>query len=167
LDWKTAAKIPWHVVLFFGGGFARARGFKESGLADFLGQKLSGVGSLHPILIVAAICLFVTFLTELTSNTATAEMLLPILGALAIAIKINPLMLMIPATLSCSCAFMLPVATPPNAIIFGTNRLKIPEMARVGIWLNLIGVLIITTAIFVIGKVVFEVDLAQMPDWAK
>ena len=167
LDWETAAKIPWHIVLLFGGGFALASGFKESGLAEFLGQKLTGVGSLHPILIVAAICLFVTFLTELTSNTATAEMLLPILGALAIAIKINPLMLMIPATLSCSCAFMLPVATPPNAIIFGTNRLKIPEMARVGIWLNLIGVLIITTAIFVIGKVVFEIDLAQLPDWAK
>ncbi|MEE8341391.1 MAG: SLC13 family permease [Candidatus Neomarinimicrobiota bacterium] len=166
LDWDTAAKLPWNIVLLFGGGFALASGFKESGLADYLGQQMQGFGVLHPIMIVFAICLFVTFLTELTSNTATAEMLLPIIGGLAIAIKINPLFLMIPATISCSFAFMLPVATPPNAIIFGTNRIKISEMARTGIWLNFIGAILITLSIYLIGKTVFGIDLSQFPEWA-
>ena len=166
LDWDTAAKLPWNIVLLFGGGFALASGFKESGLADYLGMQLQGFGVFHPVVIVIAICLFVTFLTELTSNTATAEMLLPIIGGLAIAIKINPLFLMIPATISCSFAFMLPVATPPNAIIFGTNRIKIRDMARVGLWLNLIGAILITISIYLIGKTVFGIDLSQFPEWA-
>ena len=166
MDWDTAAKLPWNIVLLFGGGFAFASGFKESGLADYLGQQFQGFGVFHPIVIVIAICLFVTFLTEFTSNTATAEMLLPIIGGLAIAIKINPLFLMIPATISCSFAFMLPVATPPNAIIFGTNRIKISDMARIGMWLNFIGAILITISIYLIGKTVFGIDLAQFPEWA-
>ena len=166
LDWDIAAKLPWNIVILFGGGFALASGFKESGLANFLGQQMQGFGIFHPIIIVIAICLFVTFLTELTSNTATAEMLLPIIGGLAIAIKINPLFLMIPATISCSFAFMLPVATPPNAIIFGTNRVKISEMAKTGVWLNVIGAILITISIYVVGKAVFGIDLAQFPEWA-
>ena len=166
LDWDTAAKLPWNIVILFGGGFALASGFKESGLANYLGQQMQGFGVFHPIIIVLAICLFVTFLTELTSNTATAEMLLPIIGGLAIAVKINPLFLMIPATISCSFAFMLPVATPPNAIIFGTNRLKISEMAKTGVWLNVIGAILITISIYIVGKVVFGIDLAQFPEWA-
>jgi sodium-dependent dicarboxylate transporter 2/3/5 len=166
LDWDTASKLPWNIVILFGGGFALASGFKDSGLADYLGQQLQGFGVFHPIIIVLAICMFVTFLTELTSNTATAEMLLPIIGGLAVAIKINPLFLMIPATISCSFAFMLPVATPPNAIVFGTNRLKISEMAKTGVWLNVIGAVLITISIYLIGKAVFGIDLAQFPEWA-
>lgn len=166
MDWDTAAKLPWNIVILFGGGFALASGFKESGLADYLGQQLQGFEVLHPIIIVFAICIFVTFLTELTSNTATAEMLLPIIGGLALAIKINPLFLMIPATISCSFAFMLPVATPPNAIIFGTNRIKISEMARTGVWLNVIGAILITISIYLIGKTVFGIDISQFPEWA-
>ena len=166
LDWDTAAILPWNIVLLFGGGFALASGFKESGLASWLGMQLQGFGVFHPLVIVIVICLFVTFLTELTSNTATAEMLLPIIGGLAIAIKINPLFLMIPATISCSFAFMLPVATPPNAIIFGTNRIKIAEMAKVGLWLNFIGAILITISIYLIGKTVFGIDLSQFPEWA-
>jgi sodium-dependent dicarboxylate transporter 2/3/5 len=166
LDWDTAAKLPWNIVILFGGGFALASGFKESGLANYLGQQMQGFGVFHPIIIVLAICLFVTFLTELTSNTATAEMLLPIIGGLAIAVKINPLFLMIPATISCSFAFMLPVATPPNAIIFGTNRLKISEMAKTGVWLNVIGAILITISIYIVGKAVFGIDLSQFPEWA-
>jgi len=166
LDWDTASKLPWNIVILFGGGFALASGFKESGLADYLGQQLQGFGVFHPIVIVFAICIFVTFLTELTSNTATAEMLLPIIGGLAIAININPLFLMIPATISCSFAFMLPVATPPNAIIFGTNRLKISEMAKTGVWLNVIGAILITISIYLIGKAVFGIDIAKFPSWA-
>ena len=166
LDWDTAAKLPWNIVLLFGGGFALASGFKESGLAEILGQQLQGFGAFNPVVIMITICLFVTFLTELTSNTATAEMLLPIIGGLAIAININPLFLMIPATISCSFAFMLPVATPPNAIVFGTNKLKIIDMVRVGFWLNLIGAILITLTVYFIGRSVFGIDMSQFPSWA-
>jgi sodium-dependent dicarboxylate transporter 2/3/5 len=165
LDWETASRLPWHIVLLFGGGFALAMGFKETGLAIWLGTHFIGIGSLPLVLIVLFICLFVTFLTELTSNTATAEMFLPILGGLAMAIEINPLVLMIPATLSCSFAFMLPVATPPNAIVFSTGRLSVHDMARIGIWLNLIGAILITISIFLIGRYVFHIDLSSIPIW--
>ncbi|MFQ5586932.1 MAG: SLC13 family permease, partial [Thermodesulfobacteriota bacterium] len=165
MEWGTASRLPWNIVLLFGGGFALATGFKDSGLSMWLGSQLEGVSALHPIFIIAAICFFMTFLTEFTSNTATAEMLLPVLAALAAAIKVNPLLLMIPATLSCSCAFMLPVATPPNAIIFGTERLRISDMARTGVALNLIGVILITVATYLIGRAVFGIDLTQFPTW--
>lgn len=166
-DWGIASRLPWNIVLLFGGGFALASGLKESGLTEWLGHQFNAVGSLNPVILIILICLFVTFLTELTSNTATAEILLPIMGALAIAIQVNPLMLMIPATLSCSFAFMLPVATPPNAIVFGSERLRIADMVKVGIWLNLLGVIIITTALFVIGQVVLDIDLSRFPVWAR
>ena len=148
MDWKTAAKLPWNIVILFGGGFALAAGFKDSGLSTWLGEHLQGLASLPPILIVLSICLLVTFLTELTSNTATAQILLPILAALAVSIKVNPLLLMVPGTLSCSFAFMLPVATPPNAIVFGTDRLRVFDMARMGVILNLIGAVLVTLAVF-------------------
>ena len=166
LTWETATRLPWNIVLLFGGGFALASGFKASGLSQWMGEQLKGLSSLPPLLIVACICLFITFLTELTSNTATAEILLPILAALAVSIQVNPLLLMIPGTLSCSFAFMLPVATPPNAIVFGTNRLRVSDMARVGLIFNLIGVLVITAALFLIGKSIFGIDLSVMPAWA-
>jgi len=166
MTWKTATRLPWNIVLLFGGGFALASGFKVSRLSHWLGDQLEGLGSLPPLLIVACICLFITFLTELTSNTATAEILLPILAALAVSLKINPLFLMIPGTLSCSFAFMLPVATPPNAIVFGTERIRISEMARTGLIFNLIGVVVITAAVFLIGKFIFGIDLSVLPDWA-
>ncbi len=165
LDWETCAKIPWNIILLFGGGFALAKGFMVSGLSIWAGEQLQGVGELHPGLIVMLICLLITFLTELTSNTATTEMILPVLAGLAIAINIHPLLLMIPATLSCSCAFMLPVATPPNAIVFGTQRLRILTMAKTGILLNLIGVLVITAGMWVWGRYVFDIDLSEQPAW--
>ncbi len=166
MDWETAAKLPWNIVLLFGGGFALAKGFKESGLAMWMGGQLDGISSFSPLAIVAAICLLATFLTELTSNTATAEMLLPALGSLAVAIKVNPLLLMIPGTLACSMAFMLPVATPPNAIIFGTQRVKIWEMAKAGFMLNLIGVVIVTFATWFLGGLLLDIDIGVFPDWA-
>jgi sodium-dependent dicarboxylate transporter 2/3/5 len=166
MDWPTTAKLPWNIVLLFGGGFALASGFKESGLSLWIGDQLSGADQLHPLLIIAMISLLITFLTELTSNTATAEMLLPILAALAISIHVNPLLLMIPGTLSCSLAFMLPVATPPNAIIFGTNRLRIVDMARAGVLLNFFGVLLVMVATWWIGRAVFGIDLTEFPAWA-
>jgi sodium-dependent dicarboxylate transporter 2/3/5 len=165
LTWKTASRLPWNIVLLFGGGFALASGFKESGLSAWMGEQLKGLGALPPILIIACICILITFLTELTSNTATAEILLPILAALAVSMRVNPLLLMIPGTLSCSFAFMLPVATPPNAIVFGTDRLRVSDMARVGVILNFLGVIIITLAVFLIGRAVFGIDLSEIPSW--
>ncbi len=166
MDWNTARKLPWNIVLLFGGGFALASGFKESGLSQWLGQQLAWVSHLHPLFIVITICTVITFLTELTSNTATAQMLLPIIASLAVAIQFNPLFLMVPATLSCSFAFMLPVATPPNAIVFGSERLKIIDMVKTGIWMNFAGVILITAAIFLLGKAIFGIDLSVMPAWA-
>jgi sodium-dependent dicarboxylate transporter 2/3/5 len=166
MNWYTAKNLNWGIVLLFGGGFALASGLVESGLANYLGSQLTGLKQLSPIFIVIAICTMLTFLTELTSNTATTEIFLPILGVLAVAIGVNPLLLMIPATLSASCAFMLPVATPPNAIVFGTGRLKIADMMRVGIYMNLIGIIFITVFVYLLGMYVFDIDISAMPDWA-
>ena len=121
---------------------------------------------MSPILMTSIICTGLTFLTELTSNTATTEMILPILASVAFAMKANPLLLMIPATLSASCAFMMPVATPPNAIVFGSGRIKIAEMAKVGVFINLIGVVIITVIFFILGTAVFNIDPGVFPEWA-
>jgi sodium-dependent dicarboxylate transporter 2/3/5 len=167
MNWATATKLHWGIVLLFGGGFALATGFKESGLSVWIAGQLIGLKGIPPIFLVASICLMMTFLTELTSNTATTEMALPLLGSLAVAIQVNPLLLMIPATLSASCAFMLPVATPPNAIVFGSGELKISDMIRVGIIMNLIGVVLITALIYLVGVHVFNIDLSQMPTWAE
>lgn len=167
MDWKTAVKLPWGIVILFGGGFALASGFKESGLAIWMGGQLTGFSHFSPILIIGGICLMMTFLTELTSNTATTEMILPILGSLAVATQINPLLLMIPATLSASCAFMLPVATPPNAIIFGTNKIKIKNLAQTGLILNIIGVILVTITVYFLGPYIFNINLTEFPVWAK
>ncbi|PLW94376.1 MAG: sodium:dicarboxylate symporter [Marinilabiliales bacterium] len=166
MDWSTSAKIPWNIVLLFGGGFALASGFKESGLSLWFGEQLSVLGNWHPLFIIIAISLTMTFLTELTSNTATTEMLLPVLAGLSVTINIHPLLFMLPATISASMAFMLPVATPPNAIIFGSGRIKVMDMARTGFILNLIGAIIITFVTYYWGTYVFGIDLHVMPDWA-
>lgn len=166
LDWKTAAKIPWNIVLLFGGGFALAGGFKESGLSMWFGEQLSWVVNYHPIVIIFIIALSMTFLTELTSNTATTEMLLPILAGLSVSTSIHPLLFMLPATLSASMAFMLPVATPPNAIIFGSGKIRVAHMARAGIWLNLIGAVLVTLATYYYSRMIFGFDIFNMPAWA-
>ena len=143
-------KLPWDIVLLFGGGFALAAGFQRTGLALLIGNQFELIGSLPPFVMILLVCLAITFLTEFTSNLATTEMILPILAAVAVATETHPLILMIPATLSASCAFMMPVATPPNAIVFGSGAVSIPQMCRAGVWLNLIGVLLITLATLVI-----------------
>jgi sodium-dependent dicarboxylate transporter 2/3/5 len=157
IDWHTASKLPWQILLLFGGGFALATGLKESGLSLWFGERLSGVASLHPMLVILTISLVITFLTELTSNTATTEMILPILAGLSITSGIHPLMLMIPATLSASMAFMLPVATPPNAIIFGSGRITIGQMARTGLLINLVGAVIIMLMMYFYGNLIFGI----------
>lgn len=145
LTWSEAEKIPWGILLLFGGGIALAGGFKASGLSETLGQSLSGLASAPEFLMILGVSLAVTFLTEVTSNTATTALLMPILGSTALASGIDPVKLMVPAALSASCAFMLPVATAPNAIIFGSGHVKTATMARHGLLLNLAGALIIST----------------------
>lgn len=167
MDWKTASKIPWNIVLLFGGGFALAGGFKESGLSIWFGEQLSGVAVFHPIIIIFIISLGMTFLTELTSNTATTEMLLPVLAGLSVSIDVHPLMFMLPATVSASMAFMLPVATPPNAIVFGANRLKIMQMAKTGFILNILGAILITLFTYFWSTWVFGYSAYDMPIWAR
>lgn len=159
-------RLPWNIVLLFGGGFALAHGFQVTGLAEFIGARFTGLAGVPPLLIVLSTCLGLTFLTELTSNTATTEMLLPVLASIAVATGIHPLLLMVPATLSASCAFMMPVATPPNAVVFGSQRVTIAQMARVGIVLNLVGAVVITLVFYVVGTALFGIEAGVLPDWA-
>ncbi len=167
MDWKTAEQIPWGIILLFGGGFALATGFKESGLSLWLGEQLAGFQSLHPLLLTAGITSLVTFLTELTSNTATVETILPVLAGLAVSIKMNPLLLMLPATIAGSLAFMLPVATPPNAIAFGTGKLPMIRMVKAGFFLNIFGIIIVTLLSWFWGMKVFGLDSGIFPAWAQ
>ena len=160
-------RLPWNIVLLFGGGFALAHGFQTTGLSALIGNQFEGFAGVSPWILIPVICLTLTFLTELTSNTATTEMILPILAAVAVAAEIHPLLLMVPATLSASCAFMMPVATPPNAIVFGSDRIKIAEMARIGVFLNLVGALVITVMFLVIGTSVFGIEAGVLPEWAR
>ncbi|NQZ81363.1 MAG: SLC13/DASS family transporter [Colwellia sp.] len=138
LDWKTANSIPWGMLLLFAGGIAIAKGFTASGLSTMLGEWLTSLSSLPPILMILTICLVVTYLTEITSNTATATLLMPILAVAAISSGLDPKVLMIPAAMAASCAFMLPVATAPNAIAYGTGEIEIQDMVKEGFILSII-----------------------------
>lgn len=145
LDWKTAANIPWGILLLFGSGICIAVAFKQTGLSAIIGTALASSIADWPLLLTLfVVCLSVTFLTELVSNTATATLLMPILAAAGVGVGLDPRVIMFPAAVSASCAFMLPVATGPNAVVFGSGRLTIAEMARKGIALNLAGVIIIS-----------------------
>ena len=144
LDWETASKIPWGILILFAGGICIAKAFGASGLSAELGSFLANLKSLPVLILIGAICLAVTFLTEVTSNTATTTLLMPILLAAAVAAEMDPKIFMIPATISASFAFMLPVATPPNAIVFGSQKFSVKDMVREGLVLNLIGVVVVT-----------------------
>ena len=148
LDWQTAVRIPWDIIILFGGGFALAAGFSETDLTTWLAQQLQVLKGVPVVWVIMLTGLLVTFLTEVTSNTATASLLLPVLGALSLALALPPMMLMVTATLCASFAFMLPVATPPNAIVFGSRCIHIPQMAKAGLWLNFMGVLLITAFVY-------------------
>jgi len=144
LDWETAIKIPWGVFIMIGGGLTIGQAFETSGLREYLGDSLSMLVSLPQVLTVFLLCLMATFLTEITSNTAVSTILLPVLGAAAVKAGIDPLLLMVPATLGLNCSFMLPVATAPNAIVFGTGQVPVARMAREGLVLNVLGTCTIT-----------------------
>ncbi len=167
LDWETAVTIPWGVVVLFGGGLALASGIDKVGLAAWLGAHLASMG-LHQIgLVMAAVVLFTIFLTELTSNTATASLLVPIMGSTAVAMAVHPFGLMVGACVAASYAFMLPVATPPNAVVFGSGQLSIAKMARAGVWMNLVGTLLILAFALLWLPLVWGIDLGALPAWAQ
>ena len=148
LDWKTANQIPWGMLILVGAGLCLGEAFKQSGLSQSFASCLSGVENLPTLGLILGICLLVTFLTEMTSNTATTNLLMPILGAAALSANLDPKLLMIPAALSASCAFMLPVATIPNAIVFGTGEVTVSRMVREGFVLNLLGAIVVTAVIY-------------------
>jgi len=144
LDWSWARRAPWDVLLLFGGGLSLAQAVDGTGLAGWIGTQLEAIAGWPPILLVLAVVALIVFLTELTSNTATASAFLPIVGALAVAAGMLPAALMVPAALAASCAFMLPVATPPNAIVFGSGHVTIAQMMRAGMWMNVVSIVLIT-----------------------
>jgi solute carrier family 13 (sodium-dependent dicarboxylate transporter), member 2/3/5 len=167
MEWETANRLPWNIVLLFGGGFALALGFERSGLALWFGEQLAWGAGIPSIIFVLAIVTMMSFLTELTSNVASTQMLLPVFAGIAVATGDNPLLFMIPATIASSLAFMLPTATPPNAIIFGTGRISIDRMMRTGFALNMLGVLLITLMTYLLIGYIFGVVFDQVPQWAK
>ena len=167
-SWGTfEAGAPWGILLLFGGGFALAKGFVATGLAAGIGDAFQVFGVLPVPLVVLMVCLLMTFLAEVTSNTATATTMMPILGAVAVSMGVHPLLLMVPASVSASCAFMLPVATPPNAIVFGSRWVSVPDMVRAGVALNVVGALVVTVLMLTLGSAVFGIEWGVLPDWAQ
>ncbi len=150
LNWEWARKIPWGILILLGGGFALAEAFQASGLSQWIGESLQYMRTLPPLLILIIILTVITFLTELTSNTAISLTMLPILGALSTAMGVHPFLLMIPAAMVASCAFMLPVATPPNAIVFGSGYIRVPQMAKAGFVMDILGVILIAILTYLI-----------------
>lgn len=148
LTWAEAERLPWGIIILFGGGLSLAAAFRSSGLAEWLGTQLVQAGGLPLLVLIFIVALSVNFLTEVTSNVATASIALPVLASLATVIGVDPYMLMIPATMAASCAFMLPVATAPNAIVFGSGQLKIQDMVRAGFMLNIISTVLISLLIY-------------------
>lgn len=166
LTGSVFGKLPWGIILLFGGGFAMASGFGSSGLSLHIGDSFRSLGDIPIPVLLLIICLSVTFLTELTSNVATITMLLPILAAWAVSLQIHPLLFAIPATISASMAFMMPVATPPNAVVFGSQRIRIIEMARTGLLLNIVAVVFTLLSIYFFFSLVTGAGFGEFPDWA-
>ena len=164
MDWNTAVQLPWGVLLLFGGGLAIAAGFKSSGLSEWIGSQLGGLAGVHLFVLILAVATLIIFLTEITSNTATASMMFPIMASLSLALNVHPYSLMMAAAVAASCAFMLPVATPPNAVVFGSGYLKIPDMAKAGFALNLFGILLVTVCIYFLVPALWGIDLNVFPD---
>ena len=145
MDWDTAVKLPWGVLMLFGGGLTLAASIEANGVSEFIGNSSRGLAGLHPLLLLLAIATMTVFLSELTSNTAQVATMVPVLAAMAPVLGMNPYVLIIACTLAASSAYMMPVGTPPNAIVFGTGLVRMPQMMKAGFWLNLAGILVITT----------------------
>ena len=155
LTWEQANKLPWGLLVLFGGGLSLAASIGSSGLGGWIGQGLIVLENVPPIVLILAVATLIIFLTEITSNVATTSTFLPVVGAVAVALGIAPVALTIPVVLAASCAFMLPVATPPNAIVFGSGKLTIPDMIRAGFALNIIGVILVTIFAFYLAPMIF------------
>ncbi|MCH7411896.1 DASS family sodium-coupled anion symporter [Belliella sp. R4-6] len=163
LDWKTAEKIPWGVLLLFGGGLSLAEGFSSTGLAEWIGHQFVFLDFIAFGLFLLIIIVSVNFLTEITSNMATASMLLPILAAISYSMGVHPFGLMVGATMASSCAFMLPVATPPNAVVFGSGYLEMKDMIKAGFWLNILSIIVIAAFTRYYLPAVWKIDLLYYP----
>jgi sodium-dependent dicarboxylate transporter 2/3/5 len=163
MDWKTARGLPWGILLLFGGGLAIAAAFKATGLADWFGRHLASLDQFHFALILFAGIVMVNYFTEITSNVATASVLLPILASLSETMGVHPFGLMVGASLAASCAFMLPVATPPNAIAYSSGYLKMTNMVRAGFWMNLITTSILFLFIYYVMPMIWGIDLYEYP----
>ncbi|NBC04190.1 MAG: DASS family sodium-coupled anion symporter [Bacteroidetes bacterium] len=167
LAWESMRDLPWGILILFGGGLSLANAISSSGLAAWIGESVQSLETFPIILLIFAVILIVVFLTEITSNTATTAAFLPILASTAIGMGQNPMLFIIPATISASCAFMLPVATPPNAIIYGSGKVSIPQMAKAGLWLNIIIATILTIATYYFFAYIFGVEVGVIPDWVQ
>jgi len=165
INWDHLKDLPWGVLILFGGGLSLANGISSSGLAAWIGHGVSGLDVLPIFLLVLVVIVMVVFLTEITSNTATAAAFLPILASSAIGIGQNPLIFIVPAAISASCAFMLPVATPPNAIIYGSGKISIPQMARAGFWINITISILLTIATYTLFAYTLSIEPGVLPDW--
>ncbi len=163
MDWESAVRLPWGIIVLFGGGLALAAGFKESGLAAWVGNQMTLVQGVNLFLLILLVALMLNFLTEVTSNVATASIMLPILASLAESINVHPYGLMIAATLAASCAFMLPIATPPNAIIFSFGHVEMKDMIRKGFVLNIVSTILIAIAVYFLMGLVLGIDLKANP----
>ena len=164
IRWDDTLRLPWGIILLFGGGMALAKAFDVSGLAEWLGDLMTSFESLPLILLLLLLVTAVNFLTEITSNLATTAMLLPVLAPLAIEVGVHPFGLMVGAAIAASCAFMLPVATPPNAVVFGSGYLKIPDMVSKGIILNIFSIFLITVMVYLILPIFWGIDLFAFPE---
>ena len=167
LSWDKARELPWGILLLFGGGFAIAGSFESSGLSHIVGQGIAGTKVDSPFLLVLSINTVLTFLTEITSNTAMTNLILPILAEASVSLQIDPRILMIPATLSASCAFMMPVASPTQAIVFGSGYVNIRSMIRAGIWFNVLGIILVTVLFMTLGVQVLDLQVHGLPSWAE
>jgi solute carrier family 13 (sodium-dependent dicarboxylate transporter), member 2/3/5 len=167
MRWDVANKLPWGILLLFGGGFAIAGGFGKSGLSELVGVAFQGLPKSSPVLLIMIVCIALTFLTEITSNTAITNLTLPILAKASVAMGVDPRILMIPATISASCAFMMPVASPTQAIVFGSGHINIRQMMRAGIWFNLLGIILVGGLFLLLSNWAWGIDFTVLPDWSK
>lgn len=164
LHWEEAVKLPWGIILLFGGGMALANGFKVTGLASWIAEQMTSMQGLTLFVLILVLVLIVNFLTEITSNLATTAMLLPVLAPMAFAFDLHPYMFMVSVTIAASCAFMLPVATPPNAVVFGSGYLRVPDMVKSGFFMNILSALIVTAVTFYLLPSIWNIDPNVFPE---
>lgn len=164
LKWNEAVKLPWGIILLFGGGMALAKGFDVSGLAVWVGSQMTSLSGLPIIFLVLILIASVNFLTEITSNLATTAMLLPVLAPMALSIDVHPFVLMVGAAVAASCAFMLPVATPPNAVVFGSGYLRIPDMVKKGLLMNVVSILVLTLFVYFVLPELWGIVINGFPE---